>query len=134
VDDCSSNVNDGTSGEDSKENPRCFADSEDCDHRDEKDGRNDDEGLHSGVWVCVKRGLDPLVSDSAGESSPVEIRVANMNDITTSVLNEPIRNESNASELVGWLFNPARSLEAIDLSRCCFCFHRSFVVVPAAAD
>ena len=44
VDDCSSNVNDCTSGEYSKEDSRCFADSKDCDHCDEKDGGNDEDG------------------------------------------------------------------------------------------
>jgi len=43
VDDCSSNVNDGTSGEYSKENSRCFAPAEYRDHRDKKNGRNDED-------------------------------------------------------------------------------------------
>jgi hypothetical protein len=43
VNDCGGAVNDGTSGHDSKEDSRCFAPSEDCDHCDKKDGRNDED-------------------------------------------------------------------------------------------
>jgi hypothetical protein len=45
VNNCGGSVNDGTSGEYSKENPRCFANAEYCDHCDEKDGRNDEDGI-----------------------------------------------------------------------------------------
>ncbi len=44
VDDCGGAVNDGTGGEYSKENPRCFAPAEYRDHCDKKDGGNDEDG------------------------------------------------------------------------------------------
>ena len=44
VKDCGGAVNDGTSGEYSKENPRCFTPAEYCDHRDKENGRNDEDG------------------------------------------------------------------------------------------
>lgn len=50
--DCGGCVNDGTSGGNAKENARCLSDSKDRDEGDEKDGWNDEDGLHSGV-VCV---------------------------------------------------------------------------------
>ena len=61
MDDCCCRVNHGTSGGDSKENARCLSNAEYGDKGNEKRGRNDEDGLHGGV--CVKRGLDPLVSD-----------------------------------------------------------------------
>ncbi len=44
VNNCGGSVNDGTSGEYSKENPRCFTPAEDCDHCDKEHGRNDEDG------------------------------------------------------------------------------------------
>jgi len=49
VNNCSGCVNDGTSGRNAKENARSLADAKDCDKGDEKDGRNDEDGLHG--WV-----------------------------------------------------------------------------------
>jgi hypothetical protein len=43
VKDCGGAVNDGTSGEYSKENSRSFADSEYCDESNKENGRNDED-------------------------------------------------------------------------------------------
>jgi len=43
VNNCGGNVNDGTSGEYSKEDSWCFAPAEYRDHCDKGDGRNDEE-------------------------------------------------------------------------------------------
>ena len=56
MDDCSGDVNNGTSGGDAKENARSLADAEYGDKSDEERGGNDEDGLHGGVcMVWVKR-------------------------------------------------------------------------------
>ena len=66
MDDCSGDVNNGTSGGDAKENARSLADAEYGDKSDEERGGNDEDGLHGGLILNFERrnlGVFPALRD-----------------------------------------------------------------------
>ena len=79
---------------------------------------------HRGVCVCVCEAGWNRLDCLAGKSGPVEVWIANMNNVPTSVLDEPVGNEPDASKLIRCLLNPARCLETLGLSWLVLaCFH-----------
>jgi len=59
VDNCSGDVNHGTSGSDSKEDTGSLSDAEYGDEGNKEDGRDNKDGLHRFVWCGCEAGIEP---------------------------------------------------------------------------